>query len=84
MRLLELVKRFVLESFREETTTVPGLPELLIIGLIVIVIFGASRLPKLGKSLGEGIRNFKTGLGLGEKENSPTDDEGEQDDSSAD
>ncbi len=36
-----------------------GVPELLIILLIVIVIFGASKLPQLGKGLGEGIRNFK-------------------------
>ena len=40
----------------------PGFQELLIILLIVIVIFGASKLPKLGKGLGEGIRNFKSGL----------------------
>jgi sec-independent protein translocase protein TatA len=36
-----------------------GVPELLIILLIVIIIFGASRLPKLGKGLGEGIRNLR-------------------------
>ena len=36
-----------------------GMSELVIILLIVIVIFGASRLPQLGKGLGEGIRNFK-------------------------
>lgn len=36
-----------------------GLPELLVILVIVIVIFGAKKLPDLGKSLGEGIRNFK-------------------------
>ena len=36
-----------------------GLPELLIILFIVILIFGASRLPELGKGLGKGIRNFK-------------------------
>jgi len=36
-----------------------GLPELLIILLIVVIIFGASKLPQLGKGLGEGIRNFK-------------------------
>lgn len=40
----------------------PGFQELLIILLIVIVIFGASKLPKLGQGLGEGIRNFKKGL----------------------
>jgi sec-independent protein translocase protein TatA len=39
-----------------------GLPELLIILLIVVVIFGASKLPQLGKGVGEGIRNFKESL----------------------
>ncbi|NLN12138.1 MAG: twin-arginine translocase TatA/TatE family subunit [Acidobacteria bacterium] len=39
-----------------------GVPELLVILLIVIVIFGASKLPQLGKGLGEGIRNFRKGL----------------------
>ena len=39
-----------------------GMSELVIILLIVIVIFGASRLPQLGKGLGEGIRNFKSSL----------------------
>lgn len=39
-----------------------GVPELLIIFLIVVVLFGATRLPQLGKGLGEGIRNFKQGL----------------------
>ncbi len=43
-----------------------GLPELGIILLIVIVIFGASRLPQLGKGLGEGIRNFKSSVRDGE------------------
>lgn len=40
-----------------------GVPELVIIFLIIIVLFGASRLPQLGKGLGEGISNFKSGLG---------------------
>lgn len=39
-----------------------GMPELLIILLIVVVIFGASKLPQLGKGLGEGIRNFRQGV----------------------
>jgi sec-independent protein translocase protein TatA len=34
-------------------------PELLIILLIVVVLFGANKLPQLGKGLGEGIRSFK-------------------------
>lgn len=39
-----------------------GIGELLLIFLIVVVIFGASKLPQLGRGLGEGISNFKTGL----------------------
>jgi sec-independent protein translocase protein TatA len=35
---------------------------MLVILLIVIIIFGASKLPQLGKGLGEGIKNFKKGL----------------------
>jgi sec-independent protein translocase protein TatA len=45
-----------------------GLPELLIVLAIVILIFGANRLPQLGKGLGQSIRNFKGGLREGEKE----------------
>ena len=36
-----------------------GLPELLIILVIVILIFGANRLPEIGRGIGRGIRNFK-------------------------
>jgi sec-independent protein translocase protein TatA len=43
-----------------------GLPELLIILMIVILIFGANRLPELGKSIGKGIRNFKDATKDGE------------------
>lgn len=39
-----------------------GLPELLVIFLIIVVIFGAAKLPQLGRGLGEGISNFKKGL----------------------
>jgi sec-independent protein translocase protein TatA len=45
-----------------------GLPELLVILVIVVVIFGASRLPQLGKGLGEGISNFRDGLSKGSKD----------------
>lgn len=40
-----------------------GPQELLLILLIVIIIFGARKLPELGKSLGEGIKNFKKSIG---------------------
>ena len=36
-----------------------GIPELLIILAIIIVIFGASRLPEIGRGIGSGIKNFK-------------------------
>jgi sec-independent protein translocase protein TatA len=36
-----------------------GLPELLVILVIVIIIFGANRLPELGKGIGSAIKNFK-------------------------
>ena len=36
-----------------------GIPELLIILEIIIVIFGASRLPEIGRGIGKGIKNFK-------------------------
>lgn len=39
-----------------------GIWELVLILIIVVVIFGASRLPQLGKGLGEGISNFRDGL----------------------
>lgn len=39
-----------------------GVQELLVIFLILVLLFGASRLPQIGRGIGEGIRNFKTGL----------------------
>ncbi len=36
-----------------------GMPELLIILVIVLVIFGAGKLPQIGKGLGQGIKNFR-------------------------
>jgi sec-independent protein translocase protein TatA len=39
-----------------------GVTELIVIFLIVIVLFGATRLPQIGRGLGEGISNFKKGL----------------------
>lgn len=39
----------------------PGPQELLIILAIVVLLFGATRLPQLGKALGETVKNFKSG-----------------------
>ena len=51
-----------------------GPMELLLILIIVLVIFGASRLPQLGKGLGEGIRNFKQAMKDGESGDTPPSD----------
>jgi sec-independent protein translocase protein TatA len=40
-----------------------GMGELVIILLIVVILFGANKLPQLGKGLGEGIRSFKKSFG---------------------
>ena len=45
-----------------------GLPEILVILAIVILIFGANRLPELGRGVGKGIRNFKESMGSGKEE----------------
>jgi sec-independent protein translocase protein TatA len=39
-----------------------GLPELLVILVIVVLIFGANRLPQLGRGVGSAIKNFKDGM----------------------
>lgn len=45
-----------------------GIPELIVVFLILILIFGAARLPSIGKGLGEAISNFKASLKEGKKE----------------
>ncbi|MBM52719.1 MAG: twin-arginine translocase TatA/TatE family subunit [Acidobacteria bacterium] len=44
-----------------------GIPELAIIVVVILLIFGARRLPEIGTSMGKGIRTFKTAL-MGEEE----------------
>jgi len=39
-----------------------GMPELLVILVIVLIIFGANKLPQIGEGIGKGIRNFKKGV----------------------
>jgi sec-independent protein translocase protein TatA len=51
-----------------------GLPELLVILVIVVLIFGAGKIPQLGKGLGEGIKNFKDAMREGQKGDEKKDD----------
>lgn len=51
----------------------PGGPELLIILVIVLLLFGGAKLPKLARSLGEASNEFKSGLAEGDKEKSSDD-----------
>ncbi|TVP46862.1 MAG: twin-arginine translocase TatA/TatE family subunit [Gemmatimonadales bacterium] len=39
-----------------------GMPEIVLIFLVVLLLFGAKRLPEIGSSLGKGIREFKGSL----------------------
>ena len=44
-----------------------GIPELIIILVIILLLFGASRLPEIGRGLGKGIKNFKESTREGAK-----------------
>jgi len=39
-----------------------GMPELLVILVLAVLLFGSSKIPELAKGLGEGIRNFKDSI----------------------
>ena len=39
-----------------------GVPELIMIALLVLFLFGGKKLPEMGKGIGEGIRNFKKSI----------------------
>ncbi len=56
-----------------------GAPELLVIALLALLLFGAGRIADIGKGLGQGIKNFKLGL----KEANDVDDASEKADASA-
>jgi sec-independent protein translocase protein TatA len=40
-----------------------GFPELLLLGLLALVLFGPKRLPEMGRGLGKGMREFKESIG---------------------
>ena len=48
--------------------SLPGGPELLIVLVVVMLLFGASRLPKLARSMGQAGKEFKEGMKEGYKE----------------
>ena len=39
-----------------------GTQDLILIGIIVVVLFGATRLPQIGSGIGQAIKNFKKGI----------------------
>ncbi|MDP3028598.1 MAG: twin-arginine translocase TatA/TatE family subunit [Deltaproteobacteria bacterium] len=39
-----------------------GMPELLVILVIIVIIFGATKLPQIGSGIGKGIRNFRKNI----------------------
>jgi sec-independent protein translocase protein TatA len=51
----------------------PGIPELLIILVIIILLFGVGRIGKIAGELGKGIKAFRDGL-QGEKKDEPTEE----------
>ena len=51
-----------------------GTPEILVIVLIILLLFGARRIPELMKGLGKGVKSFKDGMnGVDEKNDAPDD-----------
>ena len=39
-----------------------GFPEIMLLGLVVLLVFGPKRLPEMGRSLGKGMREFKDSI----------------------
>ncbi len=56
-----------------------GMPELIVIFVVALVVFGPSKLPELGKSLGEAIRGFKKSINEPDKPSIENLDSGKDD-----
>jgi sec-independent protein translocase protein TatA len=54
-----------------------GAPELIIILLVVLVVFGGSQIPKLARSLGQAQKEFKAGLDEGAKDDGKDGEKGQ-------
>ena len=57
-----------------------GMPEIIVILVVALLVFGPGKLPSLGKSLGEAIRGFKKGLEDDKSDKPKLDDAGKPDD----
>lgn len=55
-----------------------GVPELLIILVIIVIIFGVGKLPEIGSALGKGIKNFKKSVNDNDSANPPAKKDDEQ------
>ncbi len=55
-----------------------GVPELLIILVIILIIFGVGKLPEIGSAIGKGIRNFKKSVNENDTTNPPVKKEGDK------
>lgn len=48
-----------------------GVPELMLLGLVVLLVFGPKRLPEMGRSMGRGLREFKSSITGDDKDQEP-------------
>ncbi len=60
-----------------------GMPELIVILVIIVIIFGAGKLPEIGSGIGKGIKNFKEATKQQEEPSKKIDDEDKPDSSSS-
>lgn len=55
----------------------PGLPEILIILVVVLLLFGGKKIPELMKGMGKGIKEFKKGVSDGDDNNNEKEKSGQ-------
>lgn len=60
-----------------------GMPELIVILVIIVIIFGAGKLPEIGSGIGKGIKNFKKATSEEEEQKKKIDDSDKDDKTSA-
>ena len=55
-----------------------GVPEILLIALVVLLFFGGKKIPEMMRGLGKGVRSFKEGMNGDEPKEEPKDDNASQ------